>query len=117
MTDTLITQILILSALAILIGWNVYVAFFNKIPNRKDTISGNVMAAALKLPSVGFALGVLLGHWLWPGKPLFGQPLSVVVLAAIGVVLTVVGLFFPVRIVPIAWGALGILGGHLFWPM
>lgn len=66
----------LLSAVAyILVLWDVFVYFFNKEPNRKDTITGVVFGWAFDrfLWVLPFGWGVLGGHLFLPGDPLIGS--------------------------------------------
>jgi len=65
MSDRLWTIFFIGGTALLLIAWDVYVAFFNKTPNDRDTISGIVLGWARKHPVVPFAFGVLMGHLFW----------------------------------------------------
>jgi len=64
--DRAITIWLLIGVAVLLISWDIYVAFFNKTPNSKDTISGVVLGFAQKHPVIPFAFGVLMGHFFWP---------------------------------------------------
>lgn len=66
MTDRLWTLVILGGCALLLIAWDVYVAFFNREPNAKDTISGIVLGFARRHPLVPFAFGVLMGHFFWP---------------------------------------------------
>jgi len=57
---------ILIAVTLLLIMWDVYVAFFNKVPNRQDTISGVVLGFAKRHPVIPFAIGVVCGHLLWP---------------------------------------------------
>jgi hypothetical protein len=48
----------------VLIGWDVYAAFFTK--GNGDTISEVVLAAAQRRPVFSFLVGVVCGHLFWP---------------------------------------------------
>lgn len=63
--DRTTTVFLMLAAAGVLVSWDIYVAYFNKTPNDKDTISGIVFGWARKHPVVPFAFGVLMGHFFW----------------------------------------------------
>lgn len=67
MTHRTITVIIILVSIAVWVGWDIYVAFFNK--ERGDTISAVIGEFASKsiwhlIASVG-AVFLLCGHWFW----------------------------------------------------
>jgi hypothetical protein len=48
----------------VLIGWDVYAAFFTK--GAGDTISEVLLAGAQRRPVVSFLIGVVCGHLFWP---------------------------------------------------
>ncbi len=62
MTDRLWTIWILIGIAVCLIGWDIYVVFFNKEKN--DSIS-EVIRWWAKRPIVPFAFGVLCGHWFW----------------------------------------------------
>ena len=110
-------------AVALLIVWDVYVAFFNRVSNRVDTISGITLGWSKKVWSLPFAFGVLGGHLFWPalGGPILGGVWSIPMLLAIALVISGMGWWFgrqnkgwafqgPVLVV------LGVLAGHGLWP-
>lgn len=49
---------------AILIGWDIYAAFFTR--GRGDTISEVTLALVQRRPVIAFLLGVICGHLFWP---------------------------------------------------
>jgi len=114
MDATAITTALIFACAAGLIGWDIYVAFFNRIPNSKDTVSGQIKAAGEKLRAVPFAFGALGGHLFWPGRPLLSQPWAALILVALACVASLTLRHYrPLSLVALA---IGVLAGHLFWP-
>jgi len=58
-----ITVILILFAIVILGGWDLYVAS-NEATG--DTISEIVLSASLRRPIIPFVAGIVCGHLFWP---------------------------------------------------
>jgi len=52
---------------SVIIGWDIIVAFFNRVPNDEDTISGITMGASLKFWTLPYAFGILGGHLFMPG--------------------------------------------------
>ena len=55
------TDVLILVAVSILVAVNVYFALSEK----RSTISSRITHYSGRYPMIPFALGVLVGHWLW----------------------------------------------------
>ncbi len=119
------TVVVMLIAAVLLIGWDVYVAFFNK--EKKDTISEIMMSTARAKGVWGlpFAFGVLGGHLFLPSsRPLLEQPLAAMVLIITAVVLTVSGMVYrrfwkynpswPAVMAFILLG--GIAAGFFLWP-
>jgi hypothetical protein len=110
--------ILILSVAAIvLVAWDVYVAFFNDVPNEDDTISGILFAAAQRFAGLPFAFGALSGHLFidqpWVDPP---QPWGVCALAGCGMALALVFHCFRHRYAAWICLPLGIVAGALLWP-
>jgi len=54
--------ITIVALVAVVIGWDVYLAADDKEDN---TISDLVTEASEESPIIAFAIGVLCGHWFW----------------------------------------------------
>ena len=63
MTSRTITISILAAVTLLLIAWDIYVAT-NK--QKGDTISEVVLGFARRHPVIPFALGVLMGHLLWP---------------------------------------------------
>lgn len=107
-----------------LIGWDVYVAFFNRTPNKDDTISGILLGWSRRVWILPYAFGVLCGHLFLPGLGEIGldRIWSVIVLLSVGLVISGLGLWityrrklgWPVQAPALLLG--GIAMGHLFWP-
>lgn len=57
-----ITTIIMLAAIFILIGWDIFVA---ARPPEGDTISEIIRQSAFRHPIIPFAFGVLIGHFFW----------------------------------------------------
>lgn len=58
-----ITIVLILFAIVLLGGWDIYVA---SNAASGDTISEIILSASLRRPIIPFAAGVICGHLFWP---------------------------------------------------
>lgn len=58
-----ITTVLLLVTIAVLVGWDIYVAANE---HSGDTISEIVLAVSLKRPAIPFAVGFVCGHLFWP---------------------------------------------------
>ena len=123
MTDSTITVIIMVATAVVLIGWDIYVAFFNDIPNRFDTESGILRRVGARFAGIPLAWGALGGHfwgpswdppgiyWLWP--------LGLAALAAL-ITLGHYGLR-KTSLRPPAWFAtvylvVGVPLGALMWP-
>lgn len=119
MTET-ITAVLMIVCAMVLVVWDVYVAFFNDIPNERDTESGIFRRAGRAFVAIPIAWGALGGHFWGPSHDLFGK-WSPLYLIAATVALT--GVHFILRRflkIP-AWSALvyfilGIPMGAMLWP-
>jgi len=104
------------------IAWDVYVAFFNRVDNSVDTISGITLGWSKRIWALPYAVGVLSGHLFWAREsgPLLGAwSLPALLVSAVLVFST--GWYCvwkkkswklqgPVLVV------LGIFAGHFFWP-
>jgi len=121
-----ITIIIMAAVAAILIGWDIYVAVGNKVPNRRDTVSGITMGWSLKVWFLPYAVGVLGGHLFMPGVLLdrvTKQGIAILIATAVG--LTIVGVVHGDQLSNKKWRValraygllnLGMIMGHLFWP-
>jgi hypothetical protein len=58
-------MITIVVLIAGLIGWDIYLATDDK---KENTISNLIQDASHEHPMIPFALGVLIGHWLWDNE-------------------------------------------------
>ncbi len=121
-TDSIVTIVLMSVCFVALVAWDIYVAFFNNVPNRLDTESGIMRRLGARIVGVPMAWGALGGHfwgpsWDPPG-PYWGHTLALALIA----VAASVGHFFlrKGRTLP-AWSALiyfvaGVPLGALLWP-
>jgi hypothetical protein len=70
MNPLIVTLLVLLAALVLLIGYDIYLHAVGGYP---ATISYRALQAARREPIiplvVGLALGILLGHLYWPQKP------------------------------------------------
>jgi len=120
-----ITLIVMAVSAVLLIGWDIVVAFFNKVPNDKDTISGITYGASLKVWTIPYAVGVLCGHLFMPGVFLDTvRWWGVSILLAVGIGFGVFSLLRGKHLSQSKWrialrgyGTLnaGIVMGWLFW--
>jgi len=107
---------------ALVIIYDVWVAFFNKTPNSKDTISGQTLTASQKTAALPFAMGVLMGHFTWPGDAVIASPWNFLVLVHMAIAFIVYSKFmnkadFPLKwLPPVIYLQIGIPFGHWFWP-
>lgn len=117
------TIIIMVCSCAVLLTWDVYVAFFNKVSNRLDTISGITLGWSENIWVLPYAFGVLGGHLFWPalGGPLLGEVWSLPALLVTALLIAGIGRWFRAR--HKGWTlqgpvlvALGVLAGHAFWP-
>lgn len=94
------TIIFIIAIIAIIVGWDVVVAFCNKIPNRIDTISGRMKIWGKKLLFIPITWAVLYGHFFGP-KPIVNLPekFSIPGLVLSAGLITLVGILFKLEIV------------------
>lgn len=118
------TIIIMAVCTAILIGWDVYVVFFNRVKNDHDTISGILLGWSRSVWALPYAFGVLCGHFFLPSLCETGlsSVWSVIVLLIVGLLISGVGLWV-VRHRKQGWPIqspalllVGIAMGHLFWP-
>ena len=121
-----ITLIVMAVCASVLIGWDIVVAFFNKVPNEEDTISGITLGASIYAWTIPYAFGALGGHLFMPGYFLEAVTWwGMTLLLGFGIALGVFGIAFgrklnqgKGRVALRAYGVLnaGIVMGHLFWP-
>lgn len=121
--DSTITAILMAATAAILIGWDIYVAFFNDIPNEYDTESGILRRIGARFAGIPFAWGALGGHFWGPSWDPPGERwIWACGLGAMALALT--GLHYLIRrtqLRPPTWFAVvylvvGIPSGAVMWP-
>lgn len=123
MNFPLFTTIFIITTTVFLIGWDVYVAFFNDVPNSKDTISGIIHYANKRISIFAFVWAFLGSHLCWGNKngPIFGQPNSVVFAVWFAWLLFIVSLSLKNYVWfqdygPGVYLLLGIIAGYFLWP-
>ncbi len=109
------TVVVIAAALALLIGWDIYVAV-NDVSG--DTISEIVLSTGYSHPSLPLALGIVAGHLVWPReRPLFWRkPWTVLLAGSMVLGLLCFEFLFSLRIIPVVPLLPGILLGHWLWP-
>jgi hypothetical protein len=105
------------------IAWDVYVAFFNRVPNDLDTISGVTLGWSEKVWTLPFAFGVLGGHLFWPalGGPALGGVWSIPVLLGMAMAVAGIGWWYKRQGKGWSWQGpillvVGALAGHWLWP-
>lgn len=121
-----ITLIVMGVCAVVLIGWDIVVAFFNKVPNTEDTISGITFGASLYAWTIPYAFGALGGHLFMPGVFLESvRWWGMTILLGFGIALGVLGIAWGKRLNQVKWrvalrayGVLnaGIVMGWLCWP-
>lgn len=107
-----VTVALLIAATAALIGWDIYVAS-NGV--RGDTISEIILATSRQIWTLPLALGIVVGHLMWPTTtPRSGWASASILMAvgAIGIMLDVIG--HP-QVMPAVPFAIGALIGHFGW--
>ena len=105
--------------------WIIYTILSARTPSLGDTLSEAVQNAGLWNVVVPYALAVVLGHWFLPRmEPLLSQQESLYVLLFLSWTVFVAGLALRDWTLSISdpllgWIiiALGLVTGHLFWPM
>lgn len=118
MTPT-VTIILMVLCAAALIAWDIYVAFFNDIPNWADTESGILRRAGRSFVGLPIAWGALGGHFWGPSHhlvPWWGPLLLAGATAVLALTHFILRRFLKIP----AWSALvylilGIPMGAIFW--
>lgn len=121
-----ITIALMAVCAAILIGWDIYVAFGNDTPNREDTISGILLEWSRVAWILPYAFGVLAGHLFLPVSPLSlaGCPagLCVGILLASGLAVSGFNIWARRRGSVYPWPVqapllllAGVVAGHVLW--
>jgi len=110
---------------AVIIVWDLYVAFFNTIPNAVDTVSGIVIDWSAFLWVIPYAMGVLCGHLVMPNFLSGGFGFSgIALIFAVGITIIIFGLIGGRMLSRTkrdralrAYGFLnlGMLMGNLFW--
>lgn len=107
-----LTQILVVTTLAVLIGYNI-VIHFEPTPN--DSISAVMWTWVTNHPVVPAAMGVLMGHWVWPPRdriPAYGPA----ALAVWGVIVAAADWFGWLPQIPALLSlAIGLLLGAWLW--
>jgi hypothetical protein len=109
-----------------LVGWDVYVAFGNHVPNREDTISGILLNWSKTVWILPYAFGVLCGHLFLPASPLSVTEcphwLRIAVIFASAFVIEMIGVWVRRRGIRVAWPVQaplllisGIAVGHALW--
>lgn len=117
------TIVVMVWSCAVLIGWDLYVAFFNKVDNQYDTISGIILGWSESIWILPYAFGAFGGHLFWPalGGPILGEVWSVPTLLASALLIAGIGWRFrashrgwtlqgPILLV------FGVFAGHWLWP-
>jgi hypothetical protein len=120
------TIVLLALCTAALIVWDVYVAFGNRVPNKRDTISGILLGWSRAAWILPYAFGVLVGHLFLPESPLSlvscPRLLCIAVLMAAGFMFTAISTWLWWRGTRWAWPyqapvllILGVLSGNMLW--
>lgn len=102
-----------------LVGYNIGVWL---VHGGEATISNQIHSAVRQWPSIALAVGVLIGHWLWPARAEAPWWWVFAVVGGVGAVVLVDVLFGIGRAVNAAWEltlfavfAVGLLVGRYFW--
>lgn len=113
----------IVSMLVAVVGfslWDIYVVFFNR--EQEDDLSGIIRRASRRAVTIPFCMGVLMGHWFWPGPKhvdlLVGLAMLTCIASAFGLLsgFVLYKLKLPDSML-ILWVLLGIVAGHILWPL
>ncbi len=105
-----------------LIAWDAFVAFFNDVPNERDTISGIMLRTGQRLAGLPFAFGALTGHLFLPQGAIriLPMPWAAGALAILAGLASLSGYLIRERWpkFPVTWPALGLglAAGCLLWP-
>lgn len=121
MTDAQITSYSLIAGFVVYSLWDVYVAFFNKESNSKDTISGVTYGTARKFSALPLMLGAIIGHLLWPAGDSVPQPWFIIAgILSLSLIAYQAHKYrstlWKFRWMPIVWFMVGVPHGHLFWP-
>lgn len=117
-----ITIGIIAITLSVLIAWDIYVAVH---PAPGDTVSELTLAASMRFLWLPFALGVLVGHFSWPGPKVLVWWVTVLWLTGCSAVLFALHLvhwYYPLGFMtflqnyPILVALAGVPAGRYFWP-
>ncbi len=123
MTSASITIIIMLFVFFLLVGWDIYVAFFNEEPG--DTESNILRKFGRQVGGAPFAWGVLGGHFWGPDgiTPFFGPTASPVFLLMLALVLSIFHVLAKHILIEKYTNALvliyliaGLPLGAIFWP-
>lgn len=110
--------VVMLAALAVLIGVDIWLATDGVTGN---TFSELIAAASWRLSVIPVGVGVLAGHWFWPGRRLPGSSLGTAAgLLAVGVGCLALNIWIRQQgfeLWPIVWAAPGLLAGRYLWGM
>lgn len=117
MTDRIKTTIILVTAIAALIAWDVYVVFFTA--ESGDSISEIMRDASQYASIIPAALGFLMGHLFWPhATRSFSWKGTAVTAGAFGA-RDVIAFFIP-SLAVVWWPIVALVAcvplGHLFWP-
>ena len=107
-----VTVGLLIAVTAGLIGWDIYVAANEP---RGDTISEIILATSRIYSSLPVALGVVVGHLLWP-SPRPAKPWTTVsILSAVAAIVIMLDVVGHPSVMPAIPFAIGALIGHFGW--
>ena len=104
-----------------LIAWDLFMSLGNKVPNSKDTISGQMLKAGTRVGALPFGFGVLAGHFFWQFDGSTTTPLALIMLNVMGVAVTGVHAFvrrvWPGMVPTVlpCYVLIGFLAGHFIW--
>ena len=112
-----ISKWLMISVFGISIIWDIVAI----VLDRSGTISKVTIAGAISYPSIPLALGILIGHLLWPmvivselGYWKYSLPFAFGILVVCACIDFTIGL--PKTSVPMLYFLIGALIGHFLWP-
>lgn len=115
-----ITVTIMLGCLFILVGWDVYAAYFNDIPNERDTESGILRRAGRSFVAIPLAWGILGGHFWGPQFTWLGFWGPIVLIGIAGLLSWHHFILRRFLKIPAWFGlvyvVLGVFLGATFWP-
>lgn len=117
----IITIVVMVVVFAVLVGWDLVVAFGNKIGNDVDTISGRMRTWSKTILFFPWAWAVLFGHFFAPKIYIAPSKITLPILAILTVAITAFSFIFKNADTVSSWPLffiilnLGALAGAMLW--